>query len=58
VTAKNGMMKLCCICPNIHEVFAVTKLDGLFDVEEDEAAALAAFGIATEVSKCETSAAG
>jgi anti-sigma B factor antagonist len=44
VTAENGIMKLCCICPDIHEVFAITKLDHLFDIKENEAAALAAFG--------------
>lgn len=43
VTAKNGMLKLCCICPEVLEVFAVTKLDGLFGIEKTVAEALAAF---------------
>ena len=43
VTANNGMMKLCCICPQVLEVFSVTKLDGLFSIQQTEAAAVAAF---------------
>lgn len=43
VVAHNGRMKLCCICPEVLEVFAVTKLDGLFGIEDTEASAIAAF---------------
>lgn len=42
VTANKGMLKLCCLCPHVLEVFTVTKLDGLFGIEKTEAAALAA----------------
>ncbi len=36
-------MKLCSINPEIRQVFKITKLDKLFDIEQDEAAARAAF---------------
>ena len=36
-------LKLSNIRPEIYEVFAITKLNKLFDIEEDEADALAAF---------------
>jgi len=38
-----GVLKLCHIRPEIYEVFAITKLNKLFDIKEDEADALAAF---------------
>ena len=43
VKAHNGQMKLCCIRPQIHEVFVITKLNRLFDIRKDEADALATF---------------
>lgn len=43
VKAKKGMLKLCNIRPEIYEVFAITRLDRLFDIKDDEADALAAF---------------
>ncbi len=43
VKAHNGALKLCCIRPEIFEVFKITKLDRLFDIRKDEADALAAF---------------
>ena len=43
VKAHAGAMKLCCIRPEIYEVFTITKLDRLFDIKEEEADALAAF---------------
>ncbi|MBN1588366.1 MAG: STAS domain-containing protein [Pirellulales bacterium] len=43
VKAANGVLKLCDIQPEIYEVFAITKLNRLFDIKEDEADALAAF---------------
>ena len=43
VKAHNGLMKLCSIRPQIHEVFLITKLNRLFDIRSDEADALAAF---------------
>jgi len=36
-------LKLCAIDPEIRQVFKITKLDKLFDIESDEAAARAAF---------------
>jgi anti-anti-sigma factor len=36
-------LKLCSIEPEIRQVFKITKLDKLFDIEADEAAARAAF---------------
>jgi len=43
VKANNGVMKLCSIRPEIYEVFAITKLNRLFDIRRDEGDALAAF---------------
>ena len=38
-----GAMKLCLIRPEILEVFKITQLTTIFDIQEDEADALAAF---------------
>jgi anti-sigma B factor antagonist len=43
VKAHAGRLKLSNIRPEIYEVFAITKLNKLFDIKDDEAAALAAF---------------
>lgn len=43
VKAHDGMLKLSNIRPEIYEVFAITKLNRLFDIKDDEADALAAF---------------
>lgn len=43
VKAHNGVLKLCCIRPEIYKVFEITKLDRLFDIKDEEADALAAF---------------
>lgn len=43
VKAHGGKMKLSNIRPEIYEVFAITKLNKLFDIQEDEADALAAY---------------
>lgn len=43
VKARGGTLKLCNIRPEIYEVFAITRLNRLFDIREDEADALAAF---------------
>jgi anti-sigma B factor antagonist len=50
VAARGGRMKLCRICPNIREVLAITKLDGVFEIEDNVADAVAALGrdISTE----------
>jgi len=39
----NIKLKLCSICPQVLEVFTITKLDKLIDIAADEATALAAF---------------
>jgi anti-sigma B factor antagonist len=36
-------LKLCCIRPEIYEVFSITKLDQQFDIKETQEDALAAF---------------
>ncbi len=41
--AHGGTLKLANIRPEIYEVFAITKLNRLFDIRKDEADALAAF---------------
>jgi len=41
--ANGGELKLSNIRPEIYEVFAITKLNKLFDIKDDEADALAAF---------------
>ncbi len=41
--AKAGTLKLCNIRPEIYEVFAITRLNRLFDIKDEEADALAAF---------------
>jgi anti-sigma B factor antagonist len=41
--AHGGALKLSNIRPEIYEVFAITKLNRLFDIRDDEAEALAAF---------------
>jgi len=43
VKARGGVLKLCSIRPEIYEVFAITRLNRLFDIKDDEADALAAF---------------
>ena len=43
VKAHGGLLKLSNIRPEIFEVFAITKLNRLFDIKDDEADALAAF---------------
>jgi anti-anti-sigma factor len=35
--------KLCCVAPEIYEVFKITKLHKLFDIQSDEAAARKSF---------------
>ena len=41
--AHGGTLKLSNIRPEIYEVFAITKLNRLFDIKDDEADALASF---------------
>ncbi len=43
VKSHNGKLKFSNIRPEIYEVFKITKLNKLFDIQEDEAGAIAAF---------------
>jgi anti-sigma B factor antagonist len=43
VKGQDGQLKLSNIRPEIYEVFAITKLNKLFDIKDDEVDALAAF---------------
>lgn len=43
VSEDRGKLVLCCIRPQILEVFKITKLTKLFDIVEDEATGLAHF---------------
>ena len=43
VKAQQGKLKLSNIRPEIYEVFKITKPNNLFDIKDDETAALAAF---------------
>ena len=43
VKTAEGTLKLCSIRPEIYEVFALTRLNQLFDIRADEAEALGAF---------------
>jgi len=43
VKARGGQLKMCNISSEFYEVFAITKLNTLFDIKEKEADALAAF---------------
>ncbi len=36
-------LKLCCMRPNIHEIFKITKLDKLFEIYPDQAKAVKSF---------------
>ena len=40
VRESNGEMRLCNICPNIEEVFAITRLDEIFIIDADRADSL------------------
>ncbi len=43
IKLHNGRLRLCCIRPEIYEVFKITKLDRMFEIKKEEADALAAF---------------
>ncbi len=43
VKKQGGVLKLCSIRPEIYEVFAITRLDRLFDIKQDESDALGSF---------------
>ncbi len=41
VKAAGGKLRLCAIRPDIYEVFAITKLNQVFDIKDDQEQALA-----------------
>lgn len=41
IRERNGQLRLCCIRPEIYEVFVITKLNEIFQIHSDRAAALA-----------------
>jgi anti-sigma B factor antagonist len=43
VKGVGGRLKLCCLKPEIHEVFVITRLNQLFSIHDTEELALAAF---------------
>jgi anti-anti-sigma factor len=43
VKTNDGDLKLCAMSPMVYKVFAITELDKLLDIREDEAAGLQAF---------------
>ena len=43
VDESDGQLKLCSIAKNLYEIFIITKLNKLFDIYDDEQAALASF---------------
>ena len=43
IQAQGGRLKLSNIRPEIYEVFAITKLNRIFDIKDDESEAIAAF---------------
>lgn len=47
IIESGGVLKLCSIRPPLHEVLVVTKLDGLFDIYDNEEMALNSFGEAS-----------
>ena len=43
VKSAGGALKLCSVRPEIYEVFAITKLNKVFDIKEDQERALESF---------------
>lgn len=43
VKTHKGRLKMCCIRPEIYEVFQITKLNKVFDIRKDQAEAMSAF---------------
>jgi len=43
VKSAGGKLRLCTIRPDIYEVFAITRLNKLFDIRDDQQAALSGF---------------
>lgn len=43
VRAAQGKLRLCCICPEIYEVFTITRLNKLFSIHDTQEQALDGF---------------
>ena len=43
VNRHSGRLKLCCLRPEIQEVFVITRLNKMFEIHEEESDALASF---------------
>jgi anti-sigma B factor antagonist len=43
VNKHGGRLKLCCLRPEIQEVFVITRLNKMFEIHEEESNALASF---------------
>jgi anti-sigma B factor antagonist len=43
VTAANGRLKMCCIAPHLREIFKITRFDKIFEIFDEESAALDSF---------------
>ncbi len=43
VTAAKGRLKMCCIAPHLREVFKITRFDRIFELYDEESAALDSF---------------
>jgi len=43
VTAARGRLKLCCIAPDLAQVFKITRFDRLFEIYDEESTALDSF---------------
>ena len=41
--AQGGKLKLCCLRPEIQEIFVITRLNNLFDIRDDQADAVEGF---------------
>lgn len=43
LAAVQGQLKLCCVAPDLLEIFRITRFDRLFEIHEEEWAALDSF---------------
>lgn len=43
ISKQGGHLKLCCLRPEIQEVFVITRLNQMFEIHEEESDALASF---------------
>lgn len=43
VAGVHGQLKLCCLAPDLHEIFRITRFDRLFEIHDEEWLALDTF---------------